>query len=59
MIISEFDLICLHIAKSGFWGGDPEKISKATPNWIIKTLDYMGFCDDYKEQLRELNTNKD
>lgn len=55
MIISEFDLICLQLAKSGFWGGDPDKVSRATPDWIIKTFEYVGFCSDYEHQLKELN----
>ncbi len=47
--------MCLQIAKTGFWGGDPHKVSMATPDWIIKAFEYQSFCSDYEMQLRELN----
>ena len=59
MFMGEFDLICLKIAKAGYWGGDPYKVSKATPDWIIKTLDYQNFCNDYEQQLHTLNRNNE
>jgi len=51
------DIICLKLAKAGYCGGNPETISKMNVVWVIKMLEYEGFCSDYEEEYINLNSN--
>lgn len=53
----EADIICFRLAKAGYGGGDPEKIGKMSPYWVMKIVDYEVFCSDYEEE--HYNLNKD
>ncbi len=50
--------MCLSLAKSGYFGGDPERVSKSSSEWIIKTYDYEMFLRDYENQTYLLNRNE-
>jgi hypothetical protein len=43
------------LAKAGYGGGNPESIGRMTPSWVMKILDYEGFCNDYEEEYYNLN----
>jgi len=47
----------LKLAKAGYCGGNPETISKMNVVWVIKMLEYEGFCSDYEEEYINLNSN--
>ena len=53
--MSFFELVCLKLAKEGYFEGNPEIIAKIKVSWILKTFDYMNFQFDFKEEMRVLN----
>lgn len=51
--------MCLTLAKARYFGGNPEDVSKASAEWIVKTFDYEMFMRIYEEQIYSLNKNED
>lgn len=49
------DIICLRLAKAGYAGGNPEAVGKMSADWVMKMVDYEGFCSDYEDELYKLN----
>ena len=47
--------IALILAKSGFYGGDPDKVLDAPINRVMQAYQYEMFLRDYEETARELN----
>lgn len=51
----EGDVTCLKLAKAGY--GNPEQIGQMSAAWVLKMIQYEGFCQDYEEEYLNLNKN--
>jgi len=47
--------VCLRIAKSGYYSGDPGKVRKAPVDDVFRILDYENFLSDYEFTEYKLN----
>lgn len=43
------------MAKSGYFGGDPEKVFSARVDIVMQAIDYEVFLIEYEEKEAELN----
>ena len=50
--------MCLRLAKSGYCGADPEKVSLMRVGWVVYMLLYEKFVGDYERTYIELNKEK-
>lgn len=54
-IKDEYRFLCLKIAKSGYYGGDPDKVGEAPVGTVLDILNYESFLLDFMETDRCLN----
>ena len=45
----------MRLAKAGYWGGDPEAVSRASLTAVLDALQYEIFCDEYNAVEYEMN----
>lgn len=50
--------IALQLAKSGWWGGDPERILKARVDLVIGACQYVEFVNVFERTVVEINREK-
>ncbi len=48
-------MICVRIAKGGYFGGDPGQVRKAPIDDVFRILDYENFLSDYEFTEYKLN----
>ena len=48
-------VLALSLAKSGYFGGNPENVMNAPVNIVIATSHYESFCKTYESTYIELN----
>jgi hypothetical protein len=48
-------MLILNLAKKGYCGGDPEKISKMEVKWVFKLAEYEKFINNYEQEYIYLN----
>lgn len=48
-------IICLKIAKMGYYGGNPDFVRKAPVDDIISILDYENYNIEYEKKFADLN----
>ena len=53
------EIIPLRLMKEGIMGGDYLKIISTPVDVIIKLWHYIQFCNDYENEMYNINTQKD
>ena len=48
-------MIALRLAKSGYWGGDPERVLSARVDLVIDAMYYERMTAEYEAAEYELN----
>lgn len=48
-------MICVRIAKGGYFSGDPERVRRASIDDVFRILDYENFLSDYEFTEYKLN----
>ncbi len=49
----------LRLAKAGFGGGDPEKVSRMKVGWVTAALQYEIYSAEYERKYIELNKGRE
>lgn len=48
-------MVCLKVAKYGYYGGDVDSVRKARVDDVVSILQYESFLSDYEEEFMGAN----
>ena len=55
ILAGEATVLSFRLARSGYWGGDPEKVLNAPLDLVLGAAEYEGFISDYENSYMKLN----
>jgi hypothetical protein len=51
-------VVALRVARAGYYGGDPERVLKASFPMVMAIIQYEDFCNEYERTFHKINTER-